>query len=59
MPSEKRFRKIQNSVRTPVKDMMQCGQWTFSPGGLPVCILTGRLAAKRAEKALKTPGKWK
>ena len=59
IPSEKRFRKIQNSVRTPVKDMMQCGQWTFSPGGLPVCILTGRLAAKRAEKALKTPGKWK
>ena len=59
IPSEKRFRKIRNSVRTPVKDMMQCGQWTFSPGGLPVCILTGRLAAKRAEKALKTPGKWK
>lgn len=53
MPSEKHFRKIQESVRTPIKDIMQCGQWTFSPGGLPVCILTGRLAAKKAEKELK------
>ncbi len=53
MPSENQFRRIQKSVRTPIRDIRQCGQWTFSPGGLPVCVLTGRLAAKEAERALQ------
>lgn len=45
MPSEDRFRKIKRSVLTPVPGISQAGQWCFSPSGLPVAILTGKLAA--------------
>lgn len=45
MPSEKRFQKIANSTSTPIPDLYQAGQWTFSPSGLPISILTGKLAA--------------
>ncbi|SFO04580.1 phytoene desaturase family protein [Proteiniclasticum ruminis] len=50
MPSEDRFKKIANSVKTPLADVYQCGQWTFSPSGLPVSILTGKLAADQVKK---------
>lgn len=53
MPSESRFRKIASSVNTPIQDVYQCGQWTFSPSGLPVSILTGKLAADAVHKKLK------
>lgn len=53
MPAENRFRKITGSVVTPIKDVFQCGQWTFSPSGLPVSILTGKLAADAVHKKLK------
>lgn len=53
MPSQNRFNKITRSIKTPIKDILQCGQWTFSPAGLPVCVLTGKLAADLVHKALK------
>ncbi|NCB74533.1 MAG: NAD(P)/FAD-dependent oxidoreductase [Clostridia bacterium] len=53
IPAENRFRKITKAIHTPVKDVLQCGQWTFSPSGLPVSILTGKLAADAVKKALK------
>lgn len=53
MPAENRFAKIANSVNTPIQDVVQCGQWTFSPSGLPISILTGKLAADAIRK------KWK
>lgn len=53
MPAENRFRKIAQSVKTPIENVFQCGQWTFSPSGLPVSILTGKLAADAAHKSLK------
>lgn len=53
MPSENRFRKINKSIKTPLTDVLQCGQWTFSPSGLPVSVLTGKLAADAVRKALK------
>ncbi len=53
LPSENRFNKIKRSIKTPIKDILQCGQWTFSPSGLPVCILTGKLAADEVCKTLK------
>lgn len=53
MPSEKRFNKITRSIKTPINDIVQCGQWTFSPAGLPVCVMTGKLAADVVHKALK------
>ena len=53
MPAESRFTKIANSIKTPSEDIFQCGQWTFSPSGLPISILTGKLAADAVKKALK------
>lgn len=53
MPAENRFKKIAKSVMTPIEDVYQCGQWTFSPSGLPVSILTGKLAADEVRKTLK------
>ena len=57
MPAENRFKQIAQSIKTPIADVVQCGQWSFSPSGLPVSILTGKLAAdavrkKRTGKAL-------
>ena len=56
LPAENRFRKIMNSIKTPVEDVYQCGQWTFSPAGLPVSILTGKLTADAIHKMLKASG---
>lgn len=53
LPAESRFKKITNSIKTPLEDVYQCGQWTFSPSGLPVSILTGKLAADAIRKTLK------
>jgi phytoene dehydrogenase-like protein len=45
IPAENRLIKISNSTKTPIPDILQAGQWTFSPSGLPVSILTGKLAS--------------
>ncbi len=52
LPSETRLKKIAQSVVVPIPDMYQAGQWTFSPSGLPVSILTGKLAADAVNKKL-------
>ena len=56
-PAEDRFKKINRSVLTPLPDIYQAGQWTFSPSGLPVSILTGKLAADLVDKDLKRQNK--
>jgi phytoene dehydrogenase-like protein len=33
------------SMLTPIDNLLQAGHWTVYPGGAPVCILSGRLAA--------------
>lgn len=35
------------AVRTPIPSIYQAGQWTYSPAGVPMSILTGKLAADR------------
>jgi phytoene dehydrogenase-like protein len=48
--------KIQNSgksVLTPFPSIYQAGQWTYSPAGVPMSILTGKLAADKALKRTK------
>ncbi len=44
-PIEDRMTKIAQSVKTPLNGIYQCGQWVFSPSGLPTSIITGKLAA--------------
>lgn len=45
--------KIQASNRavvTPIPSIFQAGQWTYSPAGVPMSILTGKLAANKVLK---------
>jgi len=46
---------VTRSVHTVLPDVSQAGQWAYSPSGLPISILTGKLAADRAVK--RTGGK--
>jgi phytoene dehydrogenase-like protein len=41
------------SVYTPVSSIYQVGQWVYSPAGVPMSILTGRLAADKILKKKK------
>jgi phytoene dehydrogenase-like protein len=52
MPAVNKLPQVANSVLTPIPDTWQAGQWTFSPSGLPISILTGKLAADRILKEL-------
>ncbi len=52
MPAENRLPRIMNSIETPIPGIVQAGQWTFSPYGFPISILTGNLAADRVTKEL-------
>lgn len=52
-PAESRLPKILNAVRTPIPAVLQAGQWTYSPAGLPIALITGKLAADQASKELK------
>jgi phytoene dehydrogenase-like protein len=53
MPAESRLPKILNAIRTPIPGILQAGQWTYSPAGLPISILTGKLTADQVIKELK------
>ncbi len=53
MPAESRLPKIMDAIKTPVPGVYQAGQWTYSPAGLPISIITGKLAADRVIKELR------
>jgi phytoene dehydrogenase-like protein len=44
------MQKSGRSVLTPIPSIYQAGQWTYSPAGVPMSILTGKLAADRVLK---------
>lgn len=48
--SRGRFYQMPSSVLTPVPRLLVAGHWAFSPGGSPVAVLTGKLAAERLLK---------
>ena len=41
------------SVVTPIPSIFQAGQWAYSPAGVPMSILTGKLASERVLKRVK------
>lgn len=53
IPVVSNLRKIAKSVRTPIKNVLQAGQWVYSPAGIPTAILTGSFAAKKLIKMEK------
>lgn len=54
MPVVNKIQISDRSVLTPLPSVYQAGQWAYSPAGVPMSILTGKLAA---DKVLKTSGK--
>ena len=53
VPAVNRMSKVAKSVLTPIPNVLQAGQWVFSPSGLPISIMTGKLAADKVRKNLK------
>jgi len=53
MPVVNKIQHSGRSVQTPLPSVYQAGQWAYSPAGVPMSILTGKLAA---DKALKRAG---
>jgi uncharacterized protein with NAD-binding domain and iron-sulfur cluster len=43
---------MRSIVKTPIPNLLTAGQWSFSPGGAPTAILTGRLAADYVLKSM-------
>lgn len=52
MPAVTSLPGVTKAVLTPIPDVYQAGQWTYSPSGMPISILTGKLAADRVLKDL-------
>jgi phytoene dehydrogenase-like protein len=53
IPVIHRMAGVTKSVLTPIPDVYQAGHWVFSPSGLPISILTGKIAADQVLKKLK------
>lgn len=51
IPVTSSMMKVNDSIKTFITNVLQAGQWTYSPSGVPMCILTGKLAADKALKA--------
>ncbi len=54
MPAITKMTDIKKACYTPIANILQAGQWTFSPSGLPISILTGKIAADKAIDNLKS-----
>jgi phytoene dehydrogenase-like protein len=52
VPAESRMPMIARSINTPLPGIVQAGQWTYSPSGFPIALLTGKMAADRVSKEL-------
>lgn len=53
IPAVDRLTDVAKSVLTELPDVLVAGQWTYSPSGFPIAILTGKLAADEALKKIK------
>jgi phytoene dehydrogenase-like protein len=51
-PVETQFLRVSQAVKTPIPTIKQAGQWTFNPAGVPVAVMTGKLAADAVLKDL-------
>jgi phytoene dehydrogenase-like protein len=48
-PVEHQIHRSTKAVLTPFKDIYQAGQWTYSPSGVPISVLTGKIAALKTK----------
>lgn len=47
VPVTNKILAANRAVETPLPSIFQAGQWTYSPAGVPMSILTGKLAARK------------
>ena len=57
MPVVNKIQMAGRSVLTPLPSIFQAGQWAYSPAGVPMSILTGKIAADRVLKRAKKSGR--
>lgn len=57
IPAVHQMLKVNDSVKTILPSVFQAGQWTYSPSGFPMAIVTGKLAADRAISSLSKNNK--
>lgn len=50
VPVRNKIQYSASSVLTPIPHIFQAGQWAYSPAGVPMSILTGKLAADKVVK---------
>jgi len=53
VPVVDRLKDIPKSVNTPIPGVLQAGQWSYSPAGVPIAMLTGWYAAQDIKKRTK------
>lgn len=54
IPVVNKIQMVNKSIYTPIPNVYQVGQWAYNPSGVPTCIMTGKLAADRIIKKLKS-----
>jgi phytoene dehydrogenase-like protein len=52
IPSVNSLPRIGNAIKTTLPDIYQAGQWTYSPAGLPIALITGKMAADKVFKGI-------
>ncbi|MFN2395486.1 MAG: phytoene desaturase family protein [Bacteroidales bacterium] len=52
IPAVNQMLKVNDSVKTLVPSVFQAGQWTYSPSGFPMSIITGKIAADKVIASL-------
>ena len=50
IPVVHKMQSVSKSVITPIPNIYQAGQWAYNPAGVPMCIMTGKLAADKISK---------
>jgi len=53
MPVINKIQNSDSSVLTPIPSVYQAGQWAYSPSGVPMAILTGKLASNKVLKEIR------
>lgn len=48
--------RVSAAPKTAIPGVFKAGQWSYSPAGVPVAILTGRIAAAAIQGRLRSPG---
>ncbi|NCC73708.1 MAG: NAD(P)/FAD-dependent oxidoreductase [Sphingobacteriia bacterium] len=53
LPAVNKMLKVNDSVKTLLPDVFQAGQWTYSPSGFPMSVVTGKLSADKVISTLR------